>query len=134
MTAVPSGHKRIIRETDLKTYETYNAKSPSNGGQQMAYILFVRAVSSLPADELERRMEERRPRFLEVVGLIQKIYSKDTVSGAFSGIYFFESEEALLRFRESDLAKTIASAYEVSDIRIETYEVMYPLRADAGPF
>ena len=99
----------------------------------MASILFVRAISSLPVDELERRLEERRPKFLDVDGLIQKIYSRDPDSGAVSGIYFFESAEALSAFRESDLAKTIPSAYEVSDIRVETYDILYPLRDNVGP-
>ena len=99
----------------------------------MACILFVRAISSLPTDELNRRLKERKPKFLEVEGLIQKIYSKDPVSGAVSGMYFFESREALMAFKESELAKTIASAYEVTDIRIEVYDVMYPLREEIGP-
>ena len=37
----------------------------------MGAILFVRAKSGLDAKELERRLLERRPRFLEVPGLLQ---------------------------------------------------------------
>jgi hypothetical protein len=40
----------------------------------MAAILFVRIKSHLGAEEFERRLIERRPRFREVPGLVQKIY------------------------------------------------------------
>lgn len=99
----------------------------------MASILFVRATSSLAPEELERRMLERKPRFREVPGLVQKIYGRDPATGAACGIYFFDSAEALAAFRETDLARTIASAYEVEDMRVETYDMLYPLHPDRGP-
>ncbi|HPR65356.1 MAG TPA: YdhR family protein [Thermoanaerobaculia bacterium] len=99
----------------------------------MATILFVRAKSTLDPQELEHRLLERRPRFLEVPGLIQKIYGRDESTGAVCGIYFFEDQKALAEFRNTELAKTIATAYEVSEIRLETYEMLYPLRPDRGP-
>lgn len=99
----------------------------------MAAILYVRVKSELDAKELERRLEERRPRFLEVPGLVQKIYGKDEASGNYCGIYFFEDEAALAAFRESDLAQTIASAYEAVEVRPEVYNMLYPLRPDRGP-
>lgn len=100
----------------------------------MAAVLFVRVKSDLDAEELERRLVERRPRFLEVPGLVQKIYGRDGASGAYCGIYFFENEEALAAFRESELAQTIGAAYEAVEVRPEVYEVLYPLRAERGPF
>ena len=99
----------------------------------MAAILYVRLKSNLDDAELERRINERKPRFLEVPGLIQKIYGRDESTGEVCGIYFFESEEALAAYLESDLAKTIPTAYEVSDVRIEEYHVMFPLRPERGP-
>ena len=100
----------------------------------MAAILYVRVKSELDVKELERRLMERRPRFLEVPGLVQKIYGRDEASGDYCGIYFFESEAALAAFRESGLAQTIASAYEAVEVRPEVYHVLYPLRPDQGPF
>ena len=100
----------------------------------MAAILFVRARSELDANELERRLLERKPRFLEVPGLLQKVYGRDEATGAVCGIYFFESQEALAAFRETELAKTIPTAYEVAEFRPEVYEVLYPLRPERGPF
>jgi heme-degrading monooxygenase HmoA len=99
----------------------------------LATILFVRIKSALDAEELERRLLERRPRFHEVPGLVQKFYGRDESTGDVCGIYFFEDQEALSAFRETDLAKTIPSAYEATDVRREVYEVLYPLYPDRGP-
>ncbi len=100
----------------------------------MPVILFVRVKTGLDIEELERRLLERRPRFLEVPGLVQKIYGRDRETGDVCGIYFFESEAALEAYRESELAKTIASAYEATEVRREAYDLLYPLRPDRGPF
>lgn len=100
----------------------------------MGAILFVRAKSGLDEAELERRLLGRRPRFLEVPGLLQKIYGRDRETGAVCGIYFFETREALAAFRETDLARTIPEAYEVVEFRAEAYDLLYPLRPGRGPF
>ncbi len=100
----------------------------------MGAILFVRAKSGLNEDELERRLLERKPRFYEVPGLLQKIYGRDRETGAFCGIYFFESQEALAAYRETELARTIPSAYEVIEFRPEVYDLLYALRPEKGPF
>jgi hypothetical protein len=100
----------------------------------MAAILFVRVKSRLDTKELDRRLTERRPRFHEVPGLVQKIYGRDETTGDVCGIYFFEDQTTLNAFRETELAKTIPSAYEALDIRREVYEVLYPLHPERGPF
>jgi hypothetical protein len=99
----------------------------------MATILYVRIKSDLDPEELLRRVDERKPRFLEVPGLIQKIYGRDETTGEVCGIYFFENKQALAAFRETELARTIPTAYEATDIRREVYEVIYPLRPEEGP-
>ena len=100
----------------------------------MAAILFVRVKSGLDQKELMRRVIERRPRFLDVPGLVQKIYGKDEATGDVCGIYFFETQEALTAFRETELAQTIPTAYEATEIRPEVYDVLFPLRPERGPF
>ncbi len=100
----------------------------------MAAILFVRIKSGLDAEEFERRLLERRPRFREVPGLVQKLYGRDDATGDVCGIYFFDSDEALAAFRETELARTIPSAYEAIDVRRETYDLLYPLWPERGPF
>jgi hypothetical protein len=97
-------------------------------------ILFVRITSELETDEFDRRLLERLPRFRDVPGLIQKIYGRDRETRAVCGIYFFESLEALRDFRETELARTIPSAYEALEVRREVYEVLYPLWPARGPF
>ena len=100
----------------------------------MPAILYVRVKSNLDSKELERRMLERRPRFREVAGLIQKVYGRDEATGEMCGIYFFENRVALAAFRETEFAKTIPSAYEAVEVRPEIYEVLYPLYPERGPF
>jgi heme-degrading monooxygenase HmoA len=99
----------------------------------MANILYVRVKSNLDADELERRVNERKPRFLEVPGLIQKIYGRDNATGEVCGIYFFEDKESLAAFKDSELAKTIPTAYEATSIRREVYDFLFSLRPQVGP-
>lgn len=100
----------------------------------MGAILFVRATSGLTSEELDGRLLERRPRFLQVPGLVQKVYGRDASTGAVCGIYFFESAADLVAFRASELAKTIPSAYEVVEFRAEAFDLLYALRPDSGPF
>lgn len=100
----------------------------------MAAVLFVRIKSDLDPRDFERRLLERRPRFRDVPGLVQKIYGREEASGDVCGIYFFESSEGLAAFRESELAQSIAGAYEAIDVRREVYDVLYSLRPERGPF
>lgn len=100
----------------------------------MGTILFVRVKSSLAYEALEPRVLERKPRFLEVPGLIQKIYGKDEETGDICGIYFFECREAMEAFRDTELARTIGEAYEAVEVRREVYDLMFPLRPEIGPF
>ena len=99
----------------------------------MSAVLFVRIKSSLEFEELERRLLERKPGFLEVPGLVQKIFGHDPASGDLCGIYFFESREALDAYRDTELAKSIPDAYEATDVRREVFEELYRLRPEKGP-
>jgi Putative mono-oxygenase ydhR len=100
----------------------------------MPAVLFVRIKSGLDRQEFERRLLERRPRFREVPGLVQKIYGRDDETGDVCGIYFFESQDAPSAFRETELARTIPAVYEAVDVRREVYDVIYPLWPERGPF
>jgi heme-degrading monooxygenase HmoA len=94
-------------------------------------MLIVRGLKSkLSYDELERRYKERMPRFREVPGLLQKYYSYDSSTEEWAGIYLWESEEAAAAYLESDLRKTIPSAYELTGPpRVERYPIVDVLRA-----
>jgi hypothetical protein len=68
----------------------------------MAIILYVRVKSDLEFNELERRVNERKPRFKEVPGFVQKFYGLDESTGDVCSIYFFEDKKSarcLSRFR-----------------------------------
>ena len=50
-------------------------------------------------------------------------------TGEYTGIYLWDSEQSIREFRESELARTIPSAYQVAgQPRIEIFEVLRPLR------
>ena len=99
----------------------------------MSVILFVRISTDLDQAELERRVKERKPQFEEVPGLVQKIYGRDPATGDGCGIYFFQDQASLEAFKESELARTIPSAYESTNVRREVFQTMFPLRPGVGP-
>lgn len=89
----------------------------------------VKLKSSLAEEELLKIAHERAPQFRALPGLIQKYYVRRQGEGEFAGVYLWDSPESASRFRESDLAKSIAAAYEVLEPPvIETGEVVFPLR------
>src|SRR5918995_3076407 len=97
------------------------------------FIHFVRFTTQLPEDQVRNIMEERVPHFRrEVAGLVQKYYGYDSGSGAFCGCYIFDSEESRQAFRQSELARTIPAAYQAEELRVEAYEVLFPLYEE-GP-
>lgn len=99
----------------------------------MPAILFVKISTELEADELKSRMIERRPRFHDVPGLVQKFYGRNNNTGDGCGIYIFEDQAALEAFRATELAKSIPAAYEGTDVRLEEFDVLFPLHPERGP-
>lgn len=92
-------------------------------------IQFVQFETSLSEDEVLAVSRERFPRYQALPSLIQKYYLKLAKPNHYGGIMVWESPQALAEFRQSDLAKTIATAYRVvgaPDIGI--HEVMFSLR------
>ncbi len=94
-------------------------------------IHFVRITTHLAQEEVRQIMEERAPRFREVPGLLQKYYGYEPSSEAFCGCYIFDSEESRQAFSQSELARTIPAAYQAEEVRIEAYEVLFPLYEEA---
>lgn len=98
--------------------------------KQPAIMLIVRGLKSdLSGDELTERYRERMSQFRDLPGLVQKYYARDESTGDWAGIYFWDSEESLSAYLESDLRKTIPSAYELTEPpRIERYALHDILR------
>ena len=100
---------------------------------QPRIMLIVRGLKTkLPREEFLRRGRERQPRFRELPGLIQKYYAYDEANDAWSGIYLWDSEASLAAYLESDLRKSIAAAYELTEPpRIERFPIVDVLRPSA---
>lgn len=89
----------------------------------------VNLRSPLSEDELLAKAHERAPQFRSIPGLLQKYYVSRPAEGEYAGVYIWDSMESLASFRESELAKSIPAAYEVSEPPvIEVSEIMFPLR------
>lgn len=98
------------------------------------FMLLVKFHSKLSHSEVLRLMDERLPQFRAVPGLVQKYYASEPATGDYVGVYLFESEESLLRYRSSDLAASIPGTYQVEGSpRREVLELLFPLHADAAP-
>jgi len=96
-----------------------------------AIMLIVRGLKSrLSREEFERRYKERLPQFRKITGLLQKYYAYDESTGDWAGIYLWDSEESVARYLESDLRKSIPTAYELTEPpRIERFRIVDVLRA-----
>jgi hypothetical protein len=92
-------------------------------------IQMYKFKSRLPEAEVRRIMRERAPRFRAQPGLVQKYYGYEAATGMHTGIYVWESAEAMAAFRESELAGSIPAAYQIeAPPRMEVFELIFPLR------
>lgn len=92
-------------------------------------IQYVKLRTDLSEDDLLAIAHERAPQFRSMPGLVQKYYVRREGEGEFGGVYVWDSMESLVEFRESELAKSIATAYRVVEPPvIEVAEVLFSLR------
>ena len=92
-------------------------------------LQYVKLRTALSEDELLEIAHERAPQFRAIEGLVQKYYVRRDAPGEFGGVYIWDSAESLAAFRESDLARSIAEAYQVTEPpEVEISEVLFPLR------
>jgi heme-degrading monooxygenase HmoA len=93
-------------------------------------VQFVQFETSLSEEEVMAVARERLPQFRAIPSLVEKYYLKLDKPNHFGGFYIWESREALAKFRDSDLAKSIPSAYKiVGTPTVSIYELAFPLRA-----
>ena len=98
-----------------------------------ALVLLVRFKSSLSLDEAKRVIEKRAPEFRALAGLRQKYYLQDPDTGELTGLYLWESGEALESYSNSELRASIAQAYRAEGTpRIEVYRVIDTLRTESA--
>jgi len=93
------------------------------------HAVHVRMHSSLDHDEIVRIMNERAPEFRALEGLEQKYYLHDPATGEYGGFYVWRSMDDVTQYRQSDLAASIAAAYQgVGAPEVTVYEIVMPLR------
>ncbi|MEJ2720793.1 MAG: hypothetical protein P8181_06580 [bacterium] len=73
----------------------------------------VRFKSGLSYEKVVETFTERAPRYRELKDLVQKYYLRYPDTDEYGAVYVWESEEAMKEFRDSELGRTISSAYQV---------------------
>jgi heme-degrading monooxygenase HmoA len=97
-------------------------------------VQLVRYGSRLTYDEVMERFEGRSDRYREVPGLLQKYYVHYSETDEYGGVYIWESEEALQKWRDTNLAGTLAETYQVTEgPTSELADVMLVLHGDKNP-
>ncbi len=92
-------------------------------------ILTVKYKSALSYDQILIVVEERISEFRALPGLMQKYDGYEQESNAYADIYIWDSEEVLDAYQTSDLAQSIAAAYQTSEPpRIENFNQVETLR------
>ncbi len=95
------------------------------------YLQIVKFTTRLSDSEVRRMMEERKPSFNNIPGLVQKHFCRGTGPGEYAGVYVWESEDAMRKYRSSDLAASVASAYTIDGRPdVETMQVLFSLRPE----
>ena len=97
-------------------------------------VSVVRFTSRLSDDAVQAMFEGRAASYRQVPGLVEKLYLRFSDTGEFGAVYVWVSEEALERFRESELARSIPLAYEVEGSpRVELADVCLVVQPEASP-
>jgi hypothetical protein len=88
-------------------------------------VELVTFATGLGEEDVLRTIEERAPDYRSVPGLVQKLYIRDPETGEYGGIYVWENAAASGAFRDSELARTIPSAYRVDGRpRVRSFEIV----------
>lgn len=92
-------------------------------------VQIVRFKSRLSDAQVLKMYEARAPRYRALQGLTQKFYLRFTETGEYGAVYLWESEAALKAFRESELGRTISTAYQIQGAsEVQMAEVVMTLR------
>ena len=92
-------------------------------------LQFVKLKSALAEELLLAKAKERAPEFEAIPGLLQKYYVKIDNQGNYGGVYIWDSQESIIQFKASDLAKSIPAAYQVMEApSIEIMDILFQLR------
>ena len=64
------------------------------------------------------------PAFAAIPGLASKLWLKNSDTGTYGGVYIFESRDALNRFQETDLFRSLAVNKNLTNITADDFEVL----------
>ncbi len=88
------------------------------------FIHIVRFKSRLAANAVLERYQSRVSQYRQVPGLIQKYYLHYTETDEHGAVYVWESQEALARFRASELGRSIGDVYQVESRDVREADVV----------
>ena len=92
-------------------------------------LQIIKLKSDLPEEELLKRAKERDSSFKSIPGLLQKYYIKTSEEGEYGGVYIWDSVQSQQSYQESDLAKSIPSAYAINEApNNEIMDIIFQLR------
>jgi hypothetical protein len=93
-------------------------------------IQTVKFESTLSDEEVLRVADERADAYRAVPGLVEKYYVKLDKPNHWGGVMLWESGEALAAFRDTELFRTVPTAYGVKGApSVEVMEVFDILRS-----
>jgi len=76
---------------------------------------------------------EVAPTFAAMPGLLSKLWIKNADTGTYGGVYIFSDRDALNRFQESDLFRSLAVNKNFVNITANDFEVLEaPTRVTSG--
>jgi len=94
-------------------------------------IQTVKFESQLPEEEVLRIAARRADDYRAVPGLVQKYYTKLDEPNHYAGVMLWASKEDLAAFRETELFRTVPTAYGVKGApSVEVVEVFDVLRSE----
>lgn len=97
-------------------------------------VSLVRFKTKLSDGEVQAMFEERSDGYRTLPGLIEKLYLRFRDADEYGAVYVWESEEDLIRFRETELARTIPSAYRIeAAASFEIADVRLVVQSDPAP-
>ena len=89
------------------------------------YVLIVNFnLKDVDEAQYARMCDAVAPAFAAVPGLASKLWIKNSDTGTYGGVYIFESRDALNRFQETDLFRSLAVNKNLTNITADDFEVI----------
>jgi hypothetical protein len=68
--------------------------------------------------------EQFAPAFSNITGLISKMWLSDPATNTYGGVYTWEDRDAMLRYQETELFKSVVSSHHFANITARDYSLM----------